>query len=368
MRVRHPQFEIRTACRGNQGYILITLILLVALLAIAMTAMAPVIKQQVKRDREEELIHRGVQYSRAIKHFVKKFGRYPTKLEDLENTNNIRFLRKRYKDPITGKDFKILHMGEVQMSFGGGIAGATSAASLATASQGGAGGFGNSASGGGSSFGGSSFGGSSGSSFGGSSFGGGNSAGSNFGGSSFGGSSFGSGNSTQSSGNNQTQGNPQANPDQDQGTDASNPDQKVNGQQPGQTDANGNPVFGGGPIVGVASTSKDKTIRVFNKKEHYYQWQFIYDPSTDTGGLLSTPNQPGLQSVAGGMQQGVPGQPGTQNSPFGTQGPGFGGQGSSFGNQGSFGFQGGNQPAVGSQPMQPQPLQPQMPPDQAPPQ
>src|SRR2546430_12537041 len=29
------------------------------------------------------------------------------------------------------------------------------------------------------------------------------------------------------------------------------------------------PVFGGGPIVGVASTSKDKSIREFNKKNHY---------------------------------------------------------------------------------------------------
>jgi hypothetical protein len=121
----------------------------------------------------------------------------------------------------------------------------------------------------------------------------------------------------------------------------------------------------------VASTSKEKTIRVFNKKEHYYQWQFIYDPTTDRGGLLSTPNQPGLQSAAGGMQQGVQGQPGTQNSPFGTQGSPFGGQG--FGGQGSgFGFQGGAQtPPGGMQPMQPGPSQqqfqqPQFPPEQSP--
>ena len=70
----------------------------------------------MKRDREEEMIHRGVQYSRAIRRYVKKTGRYPTRLEELENTNNIRFLRKRYKDPITGKDFKLLHVGEVQLT------------------------------------------------------------------------------------------------------------------------------------------------------------------------------------------------------------------------------------------------------------
>ena len=69
------------------------------------------------------MIHRGTQYSRAIRHFVKKTGRYPTRLEELENTNNIRFLRKRYKDPITGKDFKLLHVGEVQLTGAAGTPG-----------------------------------------------------------------------------------------------------------------------------------------------------------------------------------------------------------------------------------------------------
>src|SRR5580698_10797621 len=110
---------------------LITLILMVALLAIAMTALAPVITQQIKRDREQEMIHRGVQYSRAIQHFFKKFNRYPVSLEELESTNNLRFLRKRYKDPVTGKDFKILHMGDVQMSFGAGLQGAVPVSNLA---------------------------------------------------------------------------------------------------------------------------------------------------------------------------------------------------------------------------------------------
>ena len=117
-----PDPEVRPCAPAEHGYVLITLILFVALLAIGLTALAPVIAQQVKRDREEELIHRGTQYSRAIKHYMKKFTRYPTRIEDLENTNNVRFLRKRYKDPITGKDFKLLHMGEVQMSFGAGLA------------------------------------------------------------------------------------------------------------------------------------------------------------------------------------------------------------------------------------------------------
>src|SRR6266852_3844799 len=110
--------------RHNQrGYILLTLMLFVALLTIGLLAMVQDIESRIKRDREEELIHRGVQYSRAVRHYFKKFGRYPNRIEELENTNNYRSLRKRYKDPITGKDFKPLHMTDVQMSFAAGGAG-----------------------------------------------------------------------------------------------------------------------------------------------------------------------------------------------------------------------------------------------------
>src|SRR5882672_5420661 len=122
----HDRRLNRLPRKSEQGYILIMLMLFVALLAIAATALAPSITFQIRRDREEEMIHRGVQYSRAIKRYVKKTGRYPSRLEDLENTNNIRFLRKRYKDPVTGKDFKLLHVGEVQMTSTAGIAGAAS--------------------------------------------------------------------------------------------------------------------------------------------------------------------------------------------------------------------------------------------------
>ena len=72
------------------------------------------------------MIHRGVQYSRAIRTYYKKFGRYPTKIEDLESANNLRFLRKRYKDPENCKngkcaDFVLLHFGDVQLALAGGL-------------------------------------------------------------------------------------------------------------------------------------------------------------------------------------------------------------------------------------------------------
>src|ERR1700690_1483805 len=122
---------------SERGYILLMLMMFVALLEIAAGALAPSIAFRVRRDREEEMIHRGTQYSRAIRHFVKNTGRYPTRLEELENTNNIRFLRKRYKDPITGKDFKLLHVGEVQLTsapgVGLGVAASAMGANAATA-------------------------------------------------------------------------------------------------------------------------------------------------------------------------------------------------------------------------------------------
>ena len=85
---------------------------MLAVMGIVGATMVTSLKFDIQRDREEEMIHRGVQYSRAIRLYYKKFGRYPATIENLENTNQMRFLRRRYKDPLTGKDFKVLHFGE----------------------------------------------------------------------------------------------------------------------------------------------------------------------------------------------------------------------------------------------------------------
>jgi type II secretory pathway pseudopilin PulG len=99
--------------RSQRGYVLLFLLLTMALIAIAAAIVAPKIAFQIKRDREEELIHRGVQYSRAIRNYAKKTGRYPATLEQLLDTGGVRFIRKLYKDPITGGDFRLLHQGDV---------------------------------------------------------------------------------------------------------------------------------------------------------------------------------------------------------------------------------------------------------------
>jgi type II secretory pathway pseudopilin PulG len=103
---------------GEQGYILLTLLLMVALMAFVAMVTLPTLKFNMQRDREQEMIHRGVQYSNAIRRYYKKFGRYPTKVEDLLSSNNIKFLRKRYKDPMnckagTCQDFKLLYFSDV---------------------------------------------------------------------------------------------------------------------------------------------------------------------------------------------------------------------------------------------------------------
>jgi hypothetical protein len=295
--------------------------LVVSLLAIAALALAPDLAFQTKRDREEELIHRGVQYSRAIRAYFKKFGRYPSRIEDLENTNNQRFLRKRYKDPITGQDFKLLHFGDAQMSMGGPVAGATPANAMAGAAM--AGGAMAGAAMAGAAMAGAAMAGSA-------------AAGAGPGGASpTGAQGFNLGPAATAAG--EAQPGPATNP-----ADAST----ASGSSAGQSaSASGNQlssqVFGGGPIIGVVSASKAESIREFNNKNHYNQWQFIYDPGTDRGGLLNTPAQPALQ---GSMQNGQAGMPGT-TPPASGAGTGFGSSSGAFGSgtggtgMGSFGSQ-----------------------------
>jgi len=102
-------------CKREAGYLLIGVLFALTLLVIALGATAPRIATQIKRDREEELVRRGRQYERALQLYYRRFGRFPTSLEQLENTNNIRFLRRKYVDPITGKDeWRLIRFGQAK--------------------------------------------------------------------------------------------------------------------------------------------------------------------------------------------------------------------------------------------------------------
>jgi hypothetical protein len=240
---------------------------------------------------------------RAIQHFYKKFGRYPSRIEELENTNNFRFLRKRYKDPInhdpqtgTERDFKFLHVTDVNLNNGpvlGQIPGQNG-----FQGQGGLQGQGG-------------FGGKQGQA------------------------AMGAlqGLAAQMGGMQTGLAGAQNSPSLNS-TDASASDAQGNPNAPGASNSNSGtpsssafngPTFGGGPILGVASTSKDKSIRVFFDKNHYKDWLFIYVPMADRGGLLTGPVQPGLPS---GNLNGVSGTAGAVQGFGQNQGQGFGqGQG-----------------------------------------
>lgn len=250
---------------------MMTLLLIFALMAIFAAAIVPEMTFEMKRDREEEMIHRGVQYSRAIRAYYKKFGRYPAKIEDLENTNQMRFLRKRYKDPLNNKDFRLLHFGEAKLSLnamGGMIPGASQVGSVGGLT--GAPGFAQA-----------------------SPLGANNTMGATSGSPLAQGAGM-----TTGFGSNQAA--PQTPADQsgqagstapqasgtvtDTSDAASSDSSSDSGPGSGQT-------FGGMPIVGVASFSKDPTIRIFDKKKKYNEWQFVYDPTLDRGLLIQTPYQ-----------------------------------------------------------------------------
>jgi type II secretory pathway pseudopilin PulG len=225
----------------SRGYILIALMLFLALLAVAALAVLPDLAFQVKRDREEEMIHRGVAYSRGVRRYFRKFGRYPTRLEDLESSNNLRFIRKRYKDPITDDDFTLLRYGDPRLAGimlgqpgvqpAPGVQSAPSAAPPPAPAS----------------------------------------------------------NPTQSSTTttDSSTSNPQTN---------SNPSTPSSSSSSATTSST-TQVLGGGPILGVASASTAQSIREFNGKNHYKDWLFIYSQMGDRGGLPNAPYQPNLNSM-----------------------------------------------------------------------
>jgi hypothetical protein len=95
----------------ESGYAMLLVFLMAAVIAISLYNELPRVAFESQRAKEQLLIERGEQYKRAIQVFVRKMNRYPATIEELENTNGIRFLRKRYVDPMTGKDkWRLIHV------------------------------------------------------------------------------------------------------------------------------------------------------------------------------------------------------------------------------------------------------------------
>jgi type II secretory pathway pseudopilin PulG len=99
--------ESRTNTRRRKqgGYSLLMVVFLVATMLILASAATQNVLTQGRREREQDMVWRGEQYQRAIGLYFRKFGKYPTKVDDLvKQTNGVRFLRQAYTDPMNKED------------------------------------------------------------------------------------------------------------------------------------------------------------------------------------------------------------------------------------------------------------------------
>jgi type II secretory pathway pseudopilin PulG len=240
--------------KSERGYILLSVLLVVTVMLIALGAAVLPMKTRIRREKELELVHRGEQYTRAIQLYYRKFGHYPASVEQLENTNNIRFLRQRYKDPLTGKDdWRIIHFGEAKpkqiKTFGG--------AGTSTVGGGGASGglgapIGNAAAG-------------------------------------------------------PSLGTSPLDTSRPPGPGAGSSGEDQNGLGVNAADISkplGGQTMGGGPIVGVASPVEKESIKEYEGKKHYNEWEFVYDPRYDRG--MQQQPTPGQRPTRGTRDTGVP--------------------------------------------------------------
>jgi len=254
---------------SQSGYVLLALMLTMTLILVALAVEAPRIGQQIKREKEEELVHRGKDYATAVKRFVhKNGGRYPVSVEQLENTNHIRFLRKKYVDPMTGdSDWKMVHVGEAEIKIPAPNPGLSG--------------------------------------------GGGQNPG--LGGGTVTPNTNQPGVVTPPPGIAQTLNGPPSQPQAQQGNNLGS--LTTTGIGNGQT-------VGGGQIMGVASVSKKHSIKEFNDKDEYDQWYFVYDLRLEqSGGTGVTVAAPRGGSAAAGSS----GTPGATGAPGATGTPGASG-------------------------------------------
>ena len=95
---------------AERGYAMAALLVAMAVMGVLMSVAMPVWRQQVQREKEAELVFRGQQYARAIGLFQRKYpGTFPPNVDMLLQQ---KFLRKKYKDPMTKDgEFQVLYAG-----------------------------------------------------------------------------------------------------------------------------------------------------------------------------------------------------------------------------------------------------------------
>ena len=267
-----PQPTNNSRRRKQAGSALMMVIFAVATMLLLSTTAVLRIDTQGRREREAELAWRGEQYQHAIGKYFRKFGKYPTKIDDLvKQTNGVRFLRQAYTDPLNKEDgsWRFIYAGP-----GGQLIGSLRRMSLlqsvvATPLQSGAGTLGAST-------------------------------------------SFGAGGNTSGSAN---------------GFGQSGQMNSAQGFNPGvgQPQSLGGAVIGGN-IVGVASKVKEPSLRVYDGGDTYEMWEFISNVQTQGMVPGTTPIGPTGPTSAPGIPMNAPGQSplGGPAAPPATDAPGGG--------------------------------------------
>jgi type II secretory pathway pseudopilin PulG len=283
---------------------LVVVIFMLAILILSLSVALPRVRESIQRDREVETMQRGKQYIRAIQLYYRKFNAYPPNVDALVKSNNIRFLRKKYVDPTTGKDeWKAImycqnKTPQAMGYFGQPLAGAGCGPSAGIGPAGG-----NGINGGTTGIGGSN------ASAGGGLFGS-TSGASNDSGTGTVGTAGGSG----GAGSN---GNPTS------GTGATGTGTSGSGSAIGSSnDPTGSgQAFGGAGIIGFSPQSPKQSLLVYKKKNHYNEWEFLYSPLTDkptmVGGNTGTVGQPagGTTTPIGGSGTTTPTTPTMPTTP-----------------------------------------------------
>ena len=251
------------------------LLVAMSVMAVMMTIALPVWNTQAQREKEAELVFRGEQYARAVMLYQRKFAnQLPPSLDVLLND---KYLRKKYKDPVTGKDFQLLSGASAQANLGvpNGQVGAPTPGGRATP--------------------------------------GGPTGTSGIGSSS----SFGQSSALTATGA-----------------------RGATGSSPGGFGLGSNVGFGAGGtvpggIMGVTSTSSAKSLRLYNGKDIYNQWTFVpVQRNLNAGAGAQGANAPGVGRGGAGRGSPTPGRGSGTSRPGG----GTGGQGNSpFRPSGTFG-------------------------------
>ena len=265
-----------TSARNKQGgYALLLVVFLLALVAVGTMFISLRVYTQGQREKEQEMIWRGKQYTRGIKLYYRKLGRFPTSMDDLvkPKVGSLRFMRQAYKDPMNKEDgsWRLIYVGPagnligslkppqggIQMPVAGGQAGGAT-------------------------------------------------------GSTFG--SFGSQPAPAPAGGIGTPGAAPGAPGTGAaptGTGAQGTDTTGTGTDAQAVPTGNTPVMMGGNIIGIGSKINHPSVIVYETAHNYRLFEFIWDPSKDLGVVGAAPGTP----LGGPVGTGTPGQSPNPNGP-----------------------------------------------------